>query len=81
MNLRKINNKTIGLFFSISLIIPPNYGLNLLGLNYEDLPVIFLFGILFYRKVTNFSITTFDRAYLIFITIFIKSAFTFSKTK
>ena len=79
MNLKKINNKTIGLLFSISLIIPPNYGLNLLGLNYEDLPVIFLFGILFYRKVTNFSITTFDRAYLIFITIFVLYSNVFTK--
>ncbi len=71
MNLKYINARTIGLLFSISLIIPANYGLNFIGLNFEDLPIIFLFGILFYRKVTNFSITPFDKVFFIFITFFI----------
>jgi hypothetical protein len=71
MNLKYINARTIGILFSISLIIPANYGLNFIGLNFEDLPIIFLFGILFYRKVTNFSITPFDKVFFIFITFFI----------
>ena len=79
MNLKYINARSIGLLFSISLIIPANYGLNFIGLNFEDLPIIFLFGILFYRKVTNFSMTPFDKVFFIFITFFILYSNIFTK--
>ncbi len=79
MTLKYINARSIGLLFSISLIIPANYGLNFIGLNFEDLPIIFLFGILFYRKVTNFSMTPFDKVFFIFITFFILYSNIFTK--
>src|SRR5210317_846582 len=71
MNLKNINVKFIGLIISFSLIIPPNYGLDFLGINFEDIPVIFLFVVLFYRKLTNLTITRFDKTFISFWILFI----------
>ena len=71
MNLKDINVKFIGLIISFSLIIPPNYGLDFLGINFEDIPVIFLFVVLFYRKLTNLTITRFDKTFISFLILFI----------
>ena len=71
MNLKNINVKFIGLIISFSLIIPPNYGLDFLGINFEDIPVIFLFVVLFYRKLTNLTITRFDKTFISFLILFI----------
>src|SRR6056300_916420 len=71
MNLKNINVKFIGLIISFSLIIPLNYGLDFLGINFEDIPVIFLFVVLFYRKLTNLTITRFDKTFISFLILFI----------
>ena len=71
MNLKNINVKFIGLIISFSLIIPPNYGLGFLGINFEDIPVIFLFVVLLYRKLTNLIITRFDKTFISFLILFV----------
>ena len=71
MNLKNINVKFTGFLISFSLIIPPNYGLDFLGINFEDIPVIFLFVVLFYRKLTNLTITRFDKTFISFLILFI----------
>ena len=73
MNLTKDKVKLIGYIFSITLLIPPNVGLNILGINFEDLPLIFLFIYLFYIKLNEINknkINKYDTYFLIFITIF-----------
>ena len=42
MNLTEDKVKLVGYTFAISLLIPPNVGLNIMGLNFEDLPLILL---------------------------------------
>ena len=53
MNLTEDKVKLVGYTFAISLLIPPNVGLNIMGLNFEDLPLILLFGYLFYLKLDD----------------------------
>ena len=72
MNIKNINARTIGLVFASTLLIPSNYGLNILGLNFEDLPLVVLFLFLFYKKVTNYNpISNIDKVFLTFIFSFI----------
>ena len=72
MNIKNINARTIGLVFASTLLIPSNYGLNILGLNFEDLPLVVLFLFLFYKKITNHDpISNIDKVFLTFIFSFI----------
>jgi len=73
MNLTKDKVKLIGYTFSISLLIPPNIGLNFLGLNFEDLPLVFLFLYLLYFKYIQLKKSNFtkhDYYFCIFIVAF-----------
>ena len=56
MNLTEDKVKLVGYTFAISLLIPPNVGLNILGLNFEDLPLVVLFSYLFYLKIDDYKI-------------------------
>ncbi len=74
MNLTEDKVKLVGYTFAISLLIPPNVGLNIMGLNFEDLPLILLFGYLFYLKLDNYkknNLVKFDIYFLIFLSVFI----------
>ena len=74
MNLTEDKVKLVGYTFAISLLIPPNVGLNIMGLNFEDLPLIFLFGYLFYLKLDDYkknNLDKFDIYFLIFLSVFI----------
>jgi len=72
MNIKNINARTIGLVFASTLLIPSNYGLNILGLNFEDLPIVVLFLFLFYKKINNYNhIFNVDKVFLSFIFSFI----------
>jgi hypothetical protein len=79
MNLKNINVTFIGLMISFSLIIPPNYGLGFAGINFEDIPVVFLFVVLAYRKLTNFIIKRFDKTIISFLILFILYSNIFTK--
>ena len=72
LNIFKKNK--IGSLFALSLIIPPNIGLNFFGINYEDLPLIFLFIYLSYKRFTNSkrsNFKKFDYYFLTFLIFFI----------
>ena len=72
MNTKNINARTIGLVFASTLLIPSNYGLNILGLNFEDLPVVVLFLILIFKKINNYiPISNTDKVFLSLIISFI----------
>ena len=72
MNTKNINARTIGLVFASTLLIPSNYGLNILGLNFEDLPVVVLFLILIFKKINNHNpISNTDKVFLSLIISFI----------
>jgi hypothetical protein len=72
MNIKNINARTIGLVFASTLLIPSNYGLNILGLNFEDLPIVVLFFFLFYKKIINYDhISNVDKVFLSFVFSFI----------
>ena len=74
MNLTQDKVKLVGYTFALSLLIPPNVGLNILGLNFEDLPLVLLFGYLFYIKVDDYkrnNLDKFDIYFLIFLFAFI----------
>ena len=79
----KINSKNIGRIFALTLLIPANYGVNLLGINLEDVPLIFLFLLLIFQKFKNFNLIKFDKVFYIFLisfiiyTSFISSEFSF----
>ena len=79
MNLKNINSKTIGLFLSISLIIPSNYGLNLSGINFEDIPIIIIFILLLLKKKSKFSLLFFDKVFISFFVLFILYSNIFTK--
>jgi hypothetical protein len=79
MNLKNINSKTIGLFLSISLLIPSNYGLNLGGINFEDIPIILIFILLLLKKKFKFSLLFFDKVFLSFFILFILYSNIFTK--
>ena len=74
MNLTKDKVKLVGYTFALSLLIPPNIGLNILGLNFEDLPLILLFVYFFYIKIEDYKKNTldkFDIYFLVFLLFFI----------
>ena len=81
----KINSKNIGFIFALSLIIPANFGVNLLGINLEDIPLIFLFLVLILKKIKNLNFKKFDKVFYLFLitfiiyTSFISSEFSFNK--
>ena len=80
MNPIKINVRTIGLVFASTLLIPANYGLDFLGLNFEDLPVMLLFLFLLYKKIRNYKlISSVDKLFLTFIIFFILYSNIFTK--
>ncbi len=74
MNLTEDRVKLVGYTFAISLLIPPNVGLNIMGLNFEDLPLVLLFVYLFYLKIHDFKKNNFDMFdvyFFMFLTVFI----------
>ena len=71
MNNVKINSKNIGTIFALTLLIPANYGVDLFGINLEDLPLIFLFLVLLFQKIKNFNLTNFDKVFYTFLIFFI----------
>ena len=83
MNNVKVNSKNIGSIFAFTLLIPANFGINLLGINLEDLPLIFLFLVLILQKIKNFNLGKFDKVFYSFLisfiiyTSFISSEFSF----
>jgi hypothetical protein len=79
MNLKNINSKTIGLFLSLSLLIPSNYGLNLGGINFEDIPVVIIFLLLLFKKISNFSLLVFDKFFISFFISFVLYSNIFTK--
>ena len=74
MNLTEDKVKLVGYTFALTLLIPPNVGFNIIGLNFEDLPLVFLFGYLFYLKIDDFAKNNsdkFDLYFLLFLSVFI----------
>ena len=69
--LSKLNSRTIGSVFAISLLIPQNIGINLLGINFEDIPLIVIFLVLLVLKIQNFTLQKFDILFLSFLGIFV----------
>ena len=70
MLLQKLNLKLIGTFFAITLLIPPNVGINVAGINLEDIPLITIFLILFYLRIKNKIFDRFDKLFLVFLLTF-----------
>ena len=68
--LSKLNSRTIGSVFAISLLIPQNIGINLLGINFEDIPLIVIFLVLLTLKIQNFTLQKFDILFLSFLGFF-----------
>ena len=69
--LSKLSSRTIGSVFAISLLIPQNIGINLLGINFEDIPLIVIFLVLLTLKIQNFTLQKFDILFLSFLGIFV----------
>ena len=69
--LKKINSRIIGTIFALTLLIPSNIGIDFYGINFEDLPLIFVFFYLLVEKVNKFEIKKFDRVFFIFIFFFV----------
>ena len=69
--LKKINSRIIGTIFALTLLIPSNIGIDFYGINFEDLPLIFVFFYLLFEKVSKFEIKKFDRVFFIFIFFFV----------
>ncbi len=67
----KINSRVIGTIFAFTLLIPSNIGIDFYGINFEDLPLIFVFFYLFTKKIINLEIRKFDRVYFTFISLFV----------
>ena len=68
--LSKLSSRTIGSVFAISLLIPQNIGINLLGINFEDIPLIVIFLVLLTLKIQNFTLQKFDILFLSFLGFF-----------
>ena len=71
MIVSKINSRLIGSFFAITLLIPPNFGLNLYGINFEDIPLIGIFLILLSNKLMKLNLDRFDKSFLTFFLTFV----------
>ena len=50
----KINSQIIGAIFALTLLLPSNTGLDFYGINFEDLPLIFIFFYLLVKKIIKF---------------------------
>ena len=79
IKLQNLNAKKIGLAISISMLIPPNFGFNIFGINLEDLPLIILFFFLVQNKINNFEVTNFDKYSVFFILFFTIYSSSFNK--
>ena len=77
ININSIN--VIGILIASSLLIPSNYGLDLVGINYEDLPIIFVFLYLVLKNFKNFKFTYIDKIFFIFFFLFILYTNIFTK--
>ena len=71
MSVLKINSKNIGRIFALSLLIPPNFGFDIGGINLEDLPLIILFLFVVVRKIKNLNISKSDKVFSGFLIAFI----------
>ena len=71
MIVSKINSRLIGSFFAITLLIPPNFGLNFYGINFEDIPLIGIFLILLSNKLMKLNLDRFDKSFLTFFLTFV----------
>jgi len=71
MIMSKINSRLIGSIFAITLLIPPNFGLNLYGINFEDIPLIGIFLILLSNKLMKLNLDKFDKSFLTFFFTFV----------
>ena len=58
--LKKINSRIIGTIFALTLLIPSNIGIDFYGINFEDLPLIFVLFYLLVEKAYKFEIKKFD---------------------
>ena len=67
----KINSRIIGTIFAFTLLIPSNIGIDFYGINFEDLPLIFVFFYLLIKKIYQLKIIKYDRVFFIFIFFFI----------
>ncbi len=67
----KVNSATVGSFFALTLLIPQNIGINLFGINLEDIPLIFIFTILLIKKLKNLNFQAYDKLFITFIVFFI----------
>jgi len=70
IKLYKFDSKLIGLAFALSLLIPPNIGFDIFGINFEDLPLLAIFLVLISKKLTNFKLEKSDRIFFIFVLLF-----------
>ena len=71
MNIVKINSRNIGRIFALSLLIPPNFGFDIGGINLEDVPLIILFLYLFVGKIKNLKVSKFDKIFSSYLIAFI----------
>ncbi len=71
IKLIKVNSRTVGYFFALTLLIPQNIGINFFGINLEDIPLIIIFTILFINTLKNFSLQTYDKLFISFIVFFV----------
>ena len=77
ININSIN--VIGILLASSLLIPSNFGLNFVGINFEDLPIIFVFIYLIFKYFKNFKFTYIDKIFFIFFFLFILYSNIFTK--
>ena len=70
IKLYKFDSKLIGSVFALSLLIPPNMGFDIFGINFEDLPLLAIFLVLISKKLTNFKLEKSDRIFFIFVLLF-----------
>tara|TARA_B100001027_G_scaffold162708_1_gene115185 strand:- start:1619 stop:3604 length:1986 start_codon:yes stop_codon:yes gene_type:complete len=71
IKLSKVNSGIVGSFFALTLLIPQNIGINLFGINLEDIPLIVIFTILLIEKIKNLSFQAYDKFFITFIIFFI----------
>ncbi|MDA9713170.1 O-antigen ligase family protein [Acidimicrobiaceae bacterium] len=66
----KFDSKLIGSAFALSLLIPPNMGFDIFGINFDDLPLLVIFLVLITKKLINFKLEKQDRIFFIFVLSF-----------
>ena len=73
-NILKSKEHILGTLLSISLLIPPNFGLNFNGINLEDIPLFVTLLFLIYENVNKKYYqqqSQFDMFFYIFFVIFV----------